>query len=139
MYIQLLENVPYENCSHVWETFRYFSPKHIFKPCSHIQSNTQNPKPIFKISVYYTKHTYNVKIHSENYENNRENKKPIFFKSLDFKMISVLWRFSWPAFCGPKILVYIYIFIYIYVHIYIYIYIFIYIILLYDSWGMKPG
>ena len=39
----------------------------------------------------------------------RENQKSLFFKSLDFKMISVLWRCLWPAFGGPKILVYIYI------------------------------
>ena len=38
----------------------------------------------------------------------RENQKSIFFKKIAFKMISVLWRFVWPAFGGPKILVYIY-------------------------------
>ena len=34
----------------------------------------------------------------------------IFFNKFDFKMISVLWRFVWPAVGGPKILVYIYIY-----------------------------
>ena len=49
----------------------------------------------------------------------RENPKSIFFffKKSDFKMISVLWRFVWPAFGGPKILVYIYIFIYISIYL----------------------
>ena len=63
MYIQLLENIPYEDCSHFWKHVRYFSSKNTFKPCSHIQSNTQNPNPIFKISFYYTKHINNIKIH----------------------------------------------------------------------------
>ena len=54
----------------------------------------------------------------------RENQKYIFFKKFDFKMISVLWRFSWPAFGGPKILIYIY--IYIYIHIYTHLYIYVY-------------
>ena len=40
----------------------------------------------------------------------REIQKSIFFKNSDFKMISVLWRFLWPAFGGPKILVYIYVY-----------------------------
>ena len=35
--------------------------------------------------------------------------KYIYFKKVGFKMISVLWRFVWPVFGGPKILVYIYI------------------------------
>ena len=30
-------------------SFGYFSSNNIFKPCSYIQSNTQNPNPIFKI------------------------------------------------------------------------------------------
>ena len=34
-------------------------------------------------------------------------------------MISVLWRFVWPAFGGPKFLVYIYVYtLYIYIYIY---------------------
>ena len=43
-----------------------------------------------------------------------QNENPHFgewWEKLDFKMISVLWRFSWLAFGGPKILVYIYIYI----------------------------
>ena len=35
-------------------------------------------------------------------------------------MVSVLWRFSWPAFGGPKNLVYIYMFIFRSVFIFIY-------------------
>ena len=41
------------------------SSKNIFKPCSHIQKNTQNPNPIFKISIYSTDYTPNVKILSK--------------------------------------------------------------------------
>ena len=52
-------------------------------------------------------------------------KTPYFFKKIDFKMISVLWRFPWPAFGGPKILAYIY------THIYIYTCIFIYLLMLF--------
>ena len=44
-------------------------------------------------------------------------KKSIFFKKFDFKEISVLWRFVWPAFGGPKTLIYIYIYIYIYFYL----------------------
>ena len=29
--------------------------KNIFKVCSHIQKNTKNPNPIFKIAIYFTK------------------------------------------------------------------------------------
>ena len=47
-----------------------------------------------------------------------ENQKSIFSKN-DFKMISVLWRVLWPAFGGPKILVYIYIYVCIYIYIYL--------------------
>ena len=45
-------------------------------------------------------------------QKNRETQKSIFKKKLDFRMISVLWRFSWPAFGGAKILLYICIYIY---------------------------
>ena len=40
--------------------------KKIFKPCSHTQSNTQSPNPIFKIPIYCTKYTQNAKILSKN-------------------------------------------------------------------------
>ena len=30
----------------------FFWVENIFKPCSHIQKNTQNPNPIFKITIY---------------------------------------------------------------------------------------
>ena len=45
----------------------------------------------------------------EKFGKTRENQKSIFFKKIDFKLISVLWRFLWPAFGGLKILLYIYI------------------------------
>ena len=77
-----------------------------FKPCPHIESNTTNPNTIFKISIYYTKTPKNVKIHSIFWKISKVSKIHIF-KKIDFKMISVLWLFLWPAFGGPKILVYI--------------------------------
>ena len=63
------KNPRYENCSHFWEKL-WFSGvekirfKNTFNLCSHIELNTQNPNPIFKITIYYTKYTKNVKIHS---------------------------------------------------------------------------
>ena len=35
--------------------------KNIFTPCSHIQKNTHNPNPIFKITIYCTEYTKNAK------------------------------------------------------------------------------
>ena len=40
--------------------------KNIFKICSYIQKNTQNPNAIFKITTYCTKYTPNAKILSQN-------------------------------------------------------------------------
>ena len=59
-------NDQYENCSHFWDIFGFcerMSKKHL-KPCSHIELNTQNPNPIFKITIYCTKQTNDAKIHS---------------------------------------------------------------------------
>ena len=47
--------------------FRFLESKNvekIFYLCPHIELNTQNPTPIFKIAIYYTKHTNNAKLHS---------------------------------------------------------------------------
>ena len=52
--------------------------KSIFKVCSHVQKNTQNPNPIFKITIYYTKYTQNAKLHSKCWkvlENSKSFKK----------------------------------------------------------------
>jgi hypothetical protein len=56
-------NVSYENCSHFWDLFRFrgvefldfLESKNIFKPCHHIEFNTQNPNPILKITIPFTK------------------------------------------------------------------------------------
>ena len=51
---------------HTSGTFLYFKfvfVKTTFKPCSHIELNTQNPNTIFKITIYCTKYTKNAKIH----------------------------------------------------------------------------
>ena len=60
----LKRNGQYENCSHSCEVFWKISKKcskDKFKPCSHIESNTTNPNTIFKLTIYYTKHTNNAK------------------------------------------------------------------------------
>ena len=36
--------------------------KQMFKPCSHIEFNTTNPNPTFKISFFYTQYTNNAKM-----------------------------------------------------------------------------
>ena len=71
------------------------------------ESDIQNNDLLYNIDQQY-QNTF------QKIQNFRENHESIFFKSFDFKMISVLWRFVWPAFGGPKILVNIYIYIYKY-------------------------
>ena len=71
------------------------------------ESDIQNNDLLYKINKK-CQNTFNF---SENVGKHRENQKSVFFKKFDFKMISVLWRFLWPAFGGHKILVYIYIYI----------------------------
>ena len=61
--------------------FDILPSKNIFKPCSHIQSNTQNPTPIFKVSIYYTKHTNMSKHIFKKYKKTRENQTSIFSKN----------------------------------------------------------
>ena len=65
------------------------------------ESDIQNNDLLYKIHQN-SKNTFDF------LEKNRIFQKSIFFKHFDFKMISVLWRSLWPAFGGPKILVYIY-------------------------------
>ena len=48
---------------------------------AHIESNTQNPNPIFKITIYYTKYTKNTKIHLEKNKIFEKTKNPYFFKN----------------------------------------------------------
>jgi hypothetical protein len=64
------------------------------------ESDIQNKGLLYKIDQQYQNTFLKIK--------KSRNRKSIFVKKLDFKMISVLWRFVWPAFGGPKILVYIY-------------------------------
>ena len=56
--------------------------KNAFKPCSHIELNTQNPNPIFKITICFTKYTKNVKIHSIFLKMFENFKNPYFSKIL---------------------------------------------------------
>ena len=52
----------YENCSHFWKIEKSQNiSKHMFKPCSYILLNTQNPNTIFKTIIYCTKCTQNTK------------------------------------------------------------------------------
>ena len=65
--VNLLKNIPpnvsYENCSHFWDFFRFrgvdffdfLGSKNIFNPCHHIEFNTQNPNPISKKTIPFTK------------------------------------------------------------------------------------
>ena len=87
---------------------RFFTSVQIFVSISRLTKPTAYNK---YINIH--KYTYTCK------KNKTRKSKTNIFQKTDFKMISVLWRFVWPAFCGPKILVYIYIYIYIFIFIYI--------------------
>ena len=54
--------------------------ENIFKLCSHIQQKTTNPNPIFKILIYCTKDSNNIKIHSKFGIWGRRNKHFQFFQ-----------------------------------------------------------
>ena len=57
------------------DKFRFWGGRtmsnNIFKVCSHIQKNTQNPNPIFKITINYTKDTNNAKILSNKFKSSK--------------------------------------------------------------------
>ena len=55
-----------------------------FKPCSYLQSNTQIPNPIFKITIYCTKYTKNAKILSNIWKIGNFLKK---HKNIDFLIL----------------------------------------------------
>ena len=59
----LEQNGQYENCSHFWDFLKIFENMftNTFKPCYHIELNTQNPNTIIKITICYTKYPQNVK------------------------------------------------------------------------------
>ena len=77
------KNPRYENCSHFWEKLRFlggrknsfFSSKNIFNLCSHIELNTQNPNPILKITICFTKTPKNAKILSKVLKISEKSKK----------------------------------------------------------------
>ena len=110
----LNKNGQYENCSHFWDIFLKFFEKNLKKSFW----------TMFLYRVKYNESESDIQNNDLLYKTNQKYQKPfdffvifwkfqkyIFFKKFDFKMISVLWRFVWPAFGGPKILVYIYIWI----------------------------
>ena len=74
------------------------------KPCSHIQSNTQNSNPILKITIYCTKYPHNVKIHSK--------RKTFFRKILNCQRF--IWYLIWTpsfiicTFCNFLIFIFLY-------------------------------
>ena len=57
--------------------------KNTFNPCSHIELDTQNP--IFKITVYCTKHTKNTNIHFLKYKIFEKTQHPYFSKKNRFQ------------------------------------------------------
>ena len=60
------KNSSYENCSHSWDSFQTKCRnmlKHIFKICSYIQKNKQNPIKTLRNTNHSTKHTQNIKIY----------------------------------------------------------------------------
>ena len=59
------QNISYEKCLHFWDIFRKML-KNIIKLCSYIQKKTLNTIHAFKITIYNTKHTNNIKIHVKN-------------------------------------------------------------------------
>ena len=54
----------------VWNLLEHMF-KRMFKPCFHIELNTQNPNTIFQISIYCTNYTQNAKILSRRRKVNR--------------------------------------------------------------------
>ena len=74
--------------------------KNTFKPCSHIELNTQNPNPIFKITICFTKYTKNAKIHSIFWKISRKSKIHIFQKirfQNDQRFIAIFMARLWRA------------------------------------------
>ena len=65
--------------------------KNIFNLCSHIQKNTPNPNPIFKITIYCTRQTNNAKILSICCKSLKdvEKQKPQFFYFITY-IISII-------------------------------------------------
>ena len=70
------------------------------------ESDMQNNVLLYKID-HKCQNTF------ELFEKNGKSRqsKIQMFRNFDFKIISVLWRFVWLAFGGPKFLVYKYVFI----------------------------
>ena len=109
MYIQLSEILPYKNCSHFLENVRFFLRK-ICLMFPYTVKYTESESDLQNTNLLY-KTQQQCQNTLEKYKKKRENHKSIFLKQIDFKMVSVLWRFVWPAFGGHKILVYIIIYI----------------------------
>ena len=74
------------------EHFRKNRKHFVFRLCSHIQSNTQNPNPIFNITIYGTKCTNNAKTHSIFWKisNNFKNIK-LYFVIYIISIIHILY------------------------------------------------
>ena len=80
---------------------------------------TLNRIETLKTSIYNKKH---INKHENTFSTIQFILKNIFCQKYKFIKISVFRRCSWPAFGGPKILVYIYIYVFVYFYIIIYIY-----------------
>ena len=91
--------------------------KNAFNLCSHIELDTQNPNPIFKIKIYYTKHSQYAKILSNvwNMLEKFENNKNLLFISLQLQIpyfILCILFFEILCFCN-----FVYLGIYTYVYV----------------------
>ena len=92
-----------------------------FKQCSHIELNTTNPNPIFKVTIYCTKHTNNAKIHSKFWKNRKLSNTSHFYFTIYINFITPILYFLYILkllyvciyfFCSPHTF-----FVYIYVSI----------------------
>ena len=92
--------------------FDFLGSKNIFNPCSHIEFNTQNPNPIFKITISFTK---------------TPNKPKYFRKKRTFSKQIKKLKFYFVLCISSIIHIFIiFIFLYFYMFVFLYFYIFIY-------------
>ena len=103
----------------------FWGSRNIFNPCSHIEFNTQNPNPISKIAISFTKtpkkpkHFRKKRTLLGHFKNRKFSQKCEQFSYETFG--GIFWDFCKEVHTrpGPTCAPYIYIYIYIYVYIYI--------------------
>ena len=67
--------------------FDFLGSKNIFNPCSHIEFNTQNPNPISKITISFTKTPKKPKYFRKQRNNSKKIKKSNFYFVLCIRSI----------------------------------------------------